>query len=129
MRNTRSRNRRGSSVTDKLGVTGVVIVLLVIVVGLTFGCSKIYAGTETTVTSATVDSKERVCDKDDCKYLVFTDKGTFAVTDSLFIGRTNSSDVYGRIKEDHTYNFRVIGWRSGIGSSYQNIIEATEVQG
>lgn len=128
-RNISSRNRR-SSRSGPVGVIALAVVGFILIVALAFGCSAMRSSTETTINDARIESKERVCDggKDGtCKYLVFTDKGTFEVTDILF-QRTNSSDVYGRIKEDHVYNLRVIGWRSGIGSMYQNILEATEVK-
>jgi hypothetical protein len=129
MRNFSSRNRRRSSVRGSVGVIALAVVGIVIFVAIAFGCSAARSSTETTINAATIDSKDRVCDGGQdgaCKYLVFTDKGTFEVTDILF-QRTNSSDVYGRIKEGKTYNLRVIGWRNGVFSSYQNILEATEV--
>jgi hypothetical protein len=64
----------------------------------------------------------------DCTYLVFTEAGTFKIEDAI-IGtvRFNSSDVYGRIREDHTYEFVVYGWRLPFFSEYPNIKRVTEV--
>jgi len=58
---------------------------------------------------------------DNDKYLVFTDKGVFEVTDNLFIGRFDSSDFYGELKIGKTYDFKLRGYRVPILSMYQNI--------
>jgi hypothetical protein len=75
-----------------------------------------------------VNDKERVCSSGNggCKYLVYTDHGTFKITDSLVIGRFTSSDAYGQIKRCHKYILRVYGWRVGLFSSYPNIVKATD---
>ena len=98
----------------------IVVVLVIIVGGLIGGAA--YKGSERSET-AKVNSKERVCKSgnSDCAYLVFTDKDTFQVTDSLINGRFNSSDVYGQIQQGQTYNFRVQGWRVPIASWYPPI--------
>jgi hypothetical protein len=106
---------------------GGIVILIVIVLFIGFGWSCVANGNEEIHTNVTVDSKERVCDgKNTCKYLVFTDKGTYEVTDSVLRGRWNSSDVYGRLNEGQTYTFKVTGFRMPFFSSYQNIIEVTE---
>lgn len=87
------------------------------------GCSTINKR-EVTVT---VQDKERVCDSNrNCKYLIFTDGGTFENTDTLLNGKFDSSDVYGRIDEGKTYTFKVAGFRQGILSMYPNIIEIVD---
>jgi hypothetical protein len=118
---TFNHRRTGSSSAVPL------LIAIAIIVAVTFGCQA-YSGSRERITSATVNSKERVCDSNgngnggqDCYYLVFTDKGTFKVTDSLFLGRFNSSDIYGQFRPDHVYNFDVIGWRVPFFSTYQNV--------
>lgn len=86
-----------------------------------------YRGSVRDVTFA-VDSKERVCDsgsdgQQECRYLVFTDAGTYQVTDTILFGRFDSSDVYGRLDEGETYQGRVAGWRVPFLSRYPNLIE------
>ena len=49
-----------------------------------------------------VTDKERVTGEGS-KYLIFTNKGVFEITDQLFFGKFNSSDIYGSIKKDSTY--------------------------
>ena len=90
----------------------------------TTGCSQVNKR-EVTIT---VQDKERVCESGNssCKYLVFTDKGTFQNSDSLLSGKFDSSDVYGRLDEGKTYVVKVAGFRQGILSMYPNIIEVVE---
>ena len=84
--------------------------MLVVVSAIAIGVVA-YKSTERTV-EAFVESKERVCESsNECKYLVFTDEGTFSLSDSLIYGRWRSSDIYGRLKTERTYSFDVAGWR------------------
>lgn len=74
-----------------------------------------------TVTEKTV---KRYNDKD--KYIVMTeleDGSTMVleVTDALFAGQFDSSDVYAGIKVGNTYKFDVGGYRIPLLSMYQNI--------
>lgn len=100
------------------------LVVLVIIAGVAVTCAAPLVSRRTV--TATVSDKERVCDRDtdgttDCKYLIFTDQGTFKITDSLLIGRFDSSDVYGRFRRDTTYRFDVYGWRMPWASEYPNV--------
>jgi hypothetical protein len=75
---------------------------------------------------ATVTSKERITKvregNDNSYYLVYTDKGTFKVEDSIVLFRFNSSDLYGSIKADSTYTFNTVGFRAGFLSEYPNVV-------
>lgn len=84
--------------------------------------------TKDTVT-ITIEDKaiKRHGDSDD-KYLIYTDKGTFEITDSLAYWRWDSSDLYGELKIGHTYNCTVCGLRIPILTSYKNIISAEEAE-
>lgn len=82
---------------------------------------------ETTVTF-TVEDKAIKRYSDDDKYLVYTDNGTYEITDSLVYWRWNSSDLYGKIKVGKTYEAKVYGWRIPIFSSYKNIVSVEEVE-
>lgn len=83
--------------------------------------------------SATVTVNDKECvdhgDSDTgCTYLIFTDQGTFQVSDALFgTTRFNSSDLYGRIQKGKTYRITYYGWRFGFTSSYPNIKTIEEV--
>ena len=75
---------------------------------------------------ATVTGKERITKvvegNDNSYYLVYTDKGTFKVEDSIILFRFNSSDLYGSIKADSTYTFNTVGFRAGFLSEYPNVV-------
>lgn len=123
---TTSRRRRRN--TWFFGAIVVVFVLLV--VGAVIGGFVAYNNSERVIETVVTD-KERICDRQtdgtiDCKYLVFTEAGTFELTDTLgiFTGdmRFDSSDVYGRIDEGPA-RIRVIGWRLPLLSGYPNIVE------
>lgn len=84
-----------------------------------------------TVTTRVI-SKENVCDSSGdgvtCSYLIFTDAGTFEISDAIFgTVRFNSSDVYGRVEEGHTYEITSYGWRLPAFSTYPNIEKIKEV--
>ena len=76
----------------------------------------------------TVKDKERVVNRNGqgSKYLVWSEDETFENVDSLFKGKFNSSDLYGKLEIGKTYNCRVYGWRNSFFSMYRNIIECKE---
>ena len=105
---------------------GIIITAAVLVIAiLTFN---IVSYVHTSTVTATVTGKERIINqsgKDNIEsfYLVYTDKGTMKLEDDLMRGNWESSDVYGRLKNDSTYTFIVSGYRFGFLSMYPNIIE------
>lgn len=96
--------------------------LIIVVVGEPFVRRGV---TEETVTITVTDkSVKRYNDKD--KYLIYTNEGTYEITDTVAYFRFNSSDLYGKIEVGKTYECKVCGWRIPIFSSYKNIITADE---
>lgn len=85
----------------------------------------VYANKETFTT--TVTDKERIVTKNgdnlDSYYLIYTENGTYKLEDELLYGNFRSSDWYGKIKVDSTYEFTTIGFRIGFLSEYPNIVE------
>lgn len=84
--------------------------------------------------TATVTGKEVKNKEKDSKYLVYTKDNTgevavYEITDALFAGRFNSSDVYAGIEIGKTYKFEIGGSRIKILSWYPNIYEYTELEG
>lgn len=115
----------------QVGCAVAIVLGLLLVVGGWFALRSAYGATEKTRT-VLVNEKERVCEGSggSCKYLIYTDKGTFAIQDSHWVGlfwRTNSSDVYGTVKENTRYRITTIGWRFGFTSTYPNIKSLEEV--
>lgn len=78
--------------------------------------------------TVTVTDKAVKNSGDTGKYLVFTEDvndniEVFEITDSLFAGRWDSSDVYAAIKVGKTYKFTIGGSRNRILSWYPNIYD------
>ena len=70
----------------------------------------------------TVTGKENVKSGNSGKYLVYTNKTTYEITDSLLNWRWDSSDVYGNIQIGKTYTATLQGFRSPFMSWYPNIL-------
>jgi len=60
---------------------------------------------------ATVKKTDIKPTEDKSIFLIFTDKETFKIVDSLWRSQWRSSDIYGDIIVGHTYKFSVFGWR------------------
>ena len=70
---------------------------------------------------------------DDDKYLIYTelengDISVYEITDSLFAGRFDSSDLYASIEVGKTYDFYVAGKRVPFLSLYPNVYEVREIK-
>ena len=104
------------------GIIGLVALVIIAVIGINF--ARFYH--KVTVKTSVTD-KERIVTKNgdgvDSYYLIYTEDGTLKLEDELFYGNFNSSDWYGKIKVDSTYEFTTIGWRIGFLSEYPNIVE------
>jgi hypothetical protein len=114
--------------TEKKKLTFLIALSLTALIGVgLWGVTTVYRSTEEVVV-AHVRDKERVCSGEgDCKYLVYTDQGTFENTDSLFLyGKTNSADVQGFLQVGETYELTVVGWRWSLVSSFKNIVAVEE---
>lgn len=90
--------------------------------------------------TVTITDKDIKNKSEDSKYLIWADKVTpcnyceepkstvYEITDSLFKGRWDSSDLYGSIEVGKTYEIRIAGQRWPFFSMYQNIYEVKEVK-
>lgn len=78
-----------------------------------------------------VEKAERIVDGSGenmrSRYLIFTTKETFENTDELFLGKFNSSDLYGAIKPNETYRAKVTGVRFPFFSWYRNILNIQQL--
>lgn len=115
--------------------------LLVIGIMLLLGCIPgIVKTTDEHWETVTIMAKDIKNKSDDSKYLVWADKvkpcsycgepksTVYEITDSLFMGRFDSSDLYGEIEVGKTYQIRIAGQRWPLFSWYQNIYEIKEVK-
>lgn len=102
----------------------IMLTIVLVIGGMAF---KIISYFHTETITAKVNSKERINKSDgegniESFYLVYTDKGSMKLEDDLLRGNWNSSDVYGGLKNDSTYTFKINGYRFGLFSMYPNII-------
>lgn len=113
------KSLKGITVIEVVVAIAIAVILLIIPIA--------ERASETTVTFTVEDKAIKRYDDDD-KYLIYTDSGTYEITDSLVYWRWDSSDLYGRIKVGETYEAKVYGWRIPIFSSYKNIVLVEEVR-
>jgi hypothetical protein len=103
-------------------IIGLVAIVIIGIIGVNIAS---YANKETFTT--TVTEKERIVTKNgdnlDSYYLIYTENGTYKLEDELLYGNFRSSDWYGKIKVDSTYEFTTIGFRIGFMSEYPNIVK------
>lgn len=106
----------------KKGIIGLVAIVAITIIGFNIAS---FTNKETVKT--TVTDKERIVKKSgesiESYYLIYTEDGTLKLEDELLYGNFNSSDWYGKIKVDSTYEFTTIGFRIGFLSEYPNIVE------
>jgi len=104
------------------GIIGLVSVGIIGIIAFNFAR---FSKKETFITNVT--EKERIVTKNgdnlDSYYLIYTENGTYKLEDELLYGNFHSSDWYGKIKVDSTYEFTTIGFRIGFISEYPNIVE------
>lgn len=74
-----------------------------------------------------VTGKERHNTSQSSYYLVYTDKTTYTLKDSVFDLNFDTSDDYGKLNVDSCYELYVRGLRVPILSMYQNIGDITPV--
>lgn len=107
----------------KVFAIGGIILILLTVIGFPF-VKRVITEEQVTITITDKDVK-RYDDSD--KYLIYTENGTFEITDTVAYWRWDSSDLYGRIEIGKTYTATICGWRIPFLSSYKNIIEVDEI--
>ena len=97
-----------------------------IIIALIFGLIYLFCWNKHTHDITVTDKNVKVTssgEKTDSKYLIFTDDGTYEITDSLFNFRFDSSDLYGQIKVGERYTITTVGIRIPFFSCYENILE------
>ena len=110
---------------------GTFIFLLMVIIILLFGlgCPTMlgWYKTEWTEPVKVIDKTTKYYNKGS-KYLIFTDKEVFEVTDSFGKWRFNSSDIFGRIQKGKIYKFKVFWKRIRFLSMYRDILDFKEVK-
>ena len=110
-------------------VETVIAIAIILCIGFMVATPFIQRATATTVIITVEDKGTKRSGSNMDKYLIYTDNGTYEITDSIAFFRWNSSDLYGSLKVGSTYECTVCGFRNPFLSSYENIITATEIKG
>ena len=111
---------------DKILFKSIITILVILLIYFA-GITSEYFNKQ--VVTAKVLDKERITEidnksskpKSESYYLVFTDKGTFELSDQFFFWKFNSSDMYGGLSRDSIYTFEIYGIRILMLSIYPNI--------
>lgn len=113
-------NNRGNIILGTLGI----MIILGIIVGIFWIGFQFEYGNEKEVT-CTVEEKwiKRASGEDDELYLVSCGNQVYKISDLLFKGKFDSSNIYAKLKVGKKYKLTVTGYRFGWFSSYQNINE------
>lgn len=102
----------------------IVFVILMFVGIITFNITNVFhESTETfTVTDKSVTHQDK-----EVIFMIFTNKTTYQVSDTLIYRRWDSADVYGKIQVGKTYRAKLQGYRVPFLSMLPNIVEIEEV--
>lgn len=114
---------------DSLGC-GLYIGIIIIVILCMLGSYSVKESNKRTVNVIVTDKGIKNYDNDS-KYLIYCKNENeeiqvYEITDSLFQGKFNSSDIYGSIEVGKEYTFVIRGTRIGLTSTYPNIVKVTE---
>ena len=109
---------------------GLYIAIILIIILCSIGSCSIKESNERTVNVTVTDKGIKNYDNKS-KYLIYCkneneDIQVYEITDSLFQGKFNSSDIYASIEIGKEYTFIIRGTRIGLTSTYPNIVEVTE---
>ena len=102
------------------------VVIFFILIGIAFGAFNFLrvSHVETHYDCAVVGKEAVNRGEHGNQYRIYTENcGTLSVEDELFKLRFDSADVYGKINEGESYNFKTVGWRIPLISSFPNVIE------
>lgn len=111
---------------NKKGLIGILLVVVVAVLIMTYPISYALTSGEETIT---VKDKWVKYHGNDAKYLVISEDGqVFEVSDSIIRWRFDSSNLYADIDIGNTYDIKTQGWRFAILSDYKNILEIEVVR-
>lgn len=99
---------------------GIVLALTVVGLGTMFGAPRL---TEETVVATVTNTMVK-----NNQYLVYTDKETYKVEDTLAYFNFRSSDVWGKLVKGSTYEFTTTYWRVPWLSMFENIVDVKEAK-
>lgn len=107
---------------------GFVVFVIMIILIIT-----IYIKSQTENVNVMVTDKEKIISNSSeggtkSTYMIYTDKTTYTLSDSIIGWNFDTSDDYGKIKKGTCYNLYVRGIRVSFLSRYQNIEKIKEIK-
>ena len=70
---------------------------------------------------------KRASGQDGDKYLLYTDRGVFQNTDSVWAWKFRSSDLQAELRDGGRYRCETQGWRIPFLSEYRNVLDCERV--
>lgn len=114
------------SIIEKIGITIGVIIGILILISPTLLVINLDYGNEHITTCEVKDKWIKGTGKGSQKYLVSCGDNVYQITDLLFKGKFNSSDLYAKLEIGRTYQLTTTGYRIGFFSQYENINKIEE---
>ncbi len=121
------KTHKGETLTILILILAAITIVFSIVCGVLSVINKI--SNERTVIALVTGKEVKRADENSDKYLIYTESENgeievYEITDSLFKGRFDSSDLYAKIKVGETYKFTICGKRYRFLSMYPNVYSA-----
>ena len=103
------------------------IIVSIVLIGLLVFIVSIGYQNEEMIKCTIEDKWVKRKDKSDM-YLVQCDNEVYQITDLIFKGKFNSSDIYANLRVGNTYEITTTGYRFELLSMYKNINEYEKVE-
>lgn len=109
------------------------IILIIIIIGIVAGFIKIASIEYSNKETIQIEVKDKYIKRQgsgetakDVYMVVDTNNNTYEITDLMFIGKFNSTDIYNRLDIGQVYTVEVTGVRNNFMSWYRNINKIIE---
>lgn len=109
------------------------IILIIIIIGIVAGFIKIASIEYSNKETIQIEVKDKYIKRQgsgetakDVYMVVDTNNNTYEITDLMFIGKFNSTDIYNRLDIGQVYTVEVTGVRNNFMSWYRNINKIVE---
>lgn len=106
-----------------------VILVILIIISIGFGLYKLCSIAYSNPEIIEIEVKDKFIKKtgdEDYYMIVDTENNTYQISDLLFIGKFNSTDIYNQLEIGHKYKVEVTGIRNNFWSFYKNINKIIE---
>lgn len=106
-----------------------VILVILIIISIGFGLYKLWSIAYSNPEIIEIEVKDKfIKNTGDADYymIVDTENNTYQISDLLFIGKFNSTDIYNQLEIGHKYKVEVTGIRNNFWSFYKNINKIIE---